>query len=187
MPPIDPGQPAPPFTLRDQHGTRRTLREFRGRPVVLFFYPEDSTPLCTKQACQFRDMHAEFAALGVAVLGISPQDVASKHTFAAEQRLPYPLLADAPGDGGEPPVSLAYGAFGDKNMYGRIVRAMLRTTYLLAPDGTVARRWDRVKTPGHAQAVLDAARALLATDQPAPRSAPRSGKPRARRVRRRTP
>jgi peroxiredoxin Q/BCP len=187
MPPIDPGHPAPPFTLRDQHGHRRILREFRGRPVVLFFYPEDSTPLCTKQACQFRDMHAEFAALGVAVLGISPQDVASKRAFAADQRLPYPLLADVPGDGGEPPVSLAYGAFGDKNMYGRIVRAMLRTTYLIAPDGTVARRWDRVKTPGHAQAVLDAVRALLASGTPAPRSPPRGGKVGLKRPRRRAP
>ncbi|MDX2132240.1 MAG: peroxiredoxin [Planctomycetota bacterium] len=176
---IQPGEAAPDFRLQDQHGKTHALRDFRGRAVVMYFYPEDDTPLCTGQACQFRDHHQDFAHIKTAVLGVSPQDVASKRAFADRHALAFPLLADVPGADGVPPTSAAYGAYGEKNMYGRIVRAMLRTTYLIAPDGTVAKRWDRVKTPGHAAAVLRAATALhagelLATRTPKPpKKAPR--------------
>lgn len=161
---IDVGSPAPGFTLRDASGRRHALADFKGRPVVIYFYPEDDTPLCTAQACQFRDAHAEYAALECQVIGISPDDAAAHAAFAARYNLPFLLLVDDKLPGGEPKVSTLYGAWGDKNMYGNIVRAMLRTTYLIGPDGRVARRWDRVKTPGHADAVLKALKELRAGD-----------------------
>lgn len=159
------GAPAPAFELRDQAGAPHRLTDYRGRAVVLYFYPEDDTRLCTDQACQFRDAHAELASLGVAVLGVSPDDQASHAAFAAKHKLPFTLLVDAKDASGNPGVSLAYGAWGDKNMYGKIVRGMIRTTYLIGPTGLVAARWDRVKTPGHAQKVLEAARSLTADTQ----------------------
>jgi peroxiredoxin Q/BCP len=162
MPLIPPGKPAPAFALKDQHGKSHALKDYRGRALVLYFYPEDNTPLCTAQACQFRDHHPEFAKIKAVVLGVSPQDTASKLAFAEAHALPFTLLADVPDASGTPTTSAAYGAYGEKNMYGKIVRAMLRTTYLIAPDGKVARRWDRVKTPGHALQVLAAAKALHA-------------------------
>lgn len=129
----------------------------------MFFYPEDDTPLCTKEACQFRDLAREFGELQASVVGVSPDDSASHARFAAKQRLGFPLLADVPGKDGVPKVSRAYGAFGEKNMYGKVVTAMLRTTVLITPDGTIARRWPRVKTPGHAEAVLAALSRHLTT------------------------
>lgn len=159
---INPNSIAPNFTLRDAHGERHTLSDFRGRSVVLYFYPEDDTPLCTEQACQFRDHHPDFSKIGCTVIGISPDDEASHADFTGKHRLPFTLLADVPDAKGSPRVSTLYGAFGEKNMYGKAVRAMLRTTYLIGPDGRVVRRWDRVKTPGHAAQVLAAVRALHA-------------------------
>lgn len=160
MPLIEVGQPAPEFSLRDQFGKSRSLSDYRGRTVVIFFYPEDDTPVCTVEACQFRDHHEDFTKIKAVVLGISPQSVDSHKAFADKHALAYTLLVDEPGPGGVPPTCAAYGTWGEKNMYGKLVVGMLRTTYLIAPDGTVARRWDRVKTPGHAQAVLLAAKAL---------------------------
>jgi peroxiredoxin Q/BCP len=165
MPLIDVGRPAPPFSLPDQRGKTRSLSDYQGRAVVLFFYPEDDTPVCTGEACQFRDHHDAFAKIKTVVLGISPQGVDSHKAFADKHGLTYTLLVDEPGPDGVPPMSAAYGTWGEKNMYGRIVVSMLRTTYLIAPDGTVARRWDRVRTPGHAEKVLEAARALHAGEK----------------------
>lgn len=161
MPTIDVGSPAPAFTLRDSEGKKHALADFRGRPVVLYFYPEDDTPLCTTQACQFRDSHPDFSKLNCQVIGISPNDAAAHAAFARKFKLPFLLLVDEKLPNGEPKISTAYGAWGDKNMYGNIVRSMLRTTYLIGPDGKVAHRWDRVKTPGHADKVLAAVRELL--------------------------
>lgn len=165
MPVIEIGDRAPAFTLRDQHNDNRSLAEFRGRPVVIYFYPEDDTPLCTKQACDLRDAHAEIVSLGAAVLGISPDTVDSHAAFAAKFRLPFTLLADVPDSDGTPRVCARYGAWGEKSMYGRTVVGMLRTTYLIDPRGRVARRWDRVKTPGHAQRVLQAVRELAGGEE----------------------
>lgn len=158
MPLIDPGQLAPDFTLRDAADRPVRLSDFAGRLVVLYFYPQDDTPLCTSQACQFRDHASGFAAAGAAVIGVSPDDPASHAAFARKHGLGFTLLADEPISRAnpEPRVCTLYGVWGDKNMYGNIVRGMLRTTYLIGPDRRVIRRWDRVKTPGHAAAVLNA-------------------------------
>lgn len=156
------GSPAPAFTLTDAKGKKHALSDFRGRPLVIYFYPEDDTPLCTKQACQFRDAHPDFSKLGCEVIGISPDDSAAHAAFASKYKLPFLLLVDDKLAGGEPKISTLYGAWGEKNMYGNIVRGMLRTTYLIGPDGKVARRWDRVKTPGHAAKVLAAVKELRA-------------------------
>ncbi len=160
MPLVEIGARAPAFTLRDQNNDQRSLAEFRGRPVVIYFYPEDDTPLCTAQACDLRDAHAGIAALGAAVLGISPDTVESHAAFAKKFGLPFALLADVPDARGTPRVSAKYGAWGEKSMYGRTVVGMLRTTYLIDAQGRVARRWDRVRTPGHAHRVLEAVKAL---------------------------
>lgn len=166
---IDAGRPAPGFCLRNQHGREVELSNFLGKTVVVYFYPEDDTPLCTAQACQFRDHHPGFAAINAVVIGISPQGPGSHDAFARGHGLPFTLLADEPDSAGIPPVSRRYGAWGEKNMYGRIVTGMIRTTYLIGPDGRVARRWDRVKTPGHAAAVLEVARRVAAGEPLAPR------------------
>jgi peroxiredoxin Q/BCP len=155
---IEPGEKAPAFALKDQSGKVRRLSEYRGSMVVMYFYPEDDTPLCTKQACQFRDVSGELKKLGAVVLGISPQDVESKQAFARKFDLSFAVLADDKVTAEGPAVSVAYGAWGEKNMYGRIVRSMRRTTYLIGADGKVIRRWDRVKTPGHGEKVLEAVR-----------------------------
>lgn len=162
MPVVEVGARAPAFSLRDQSGAKRSLAEFRGSPVVIYFYPEDDTPLCTNQACGLRDVHAEMRKLGAEVIGISPDTVESHAAFAEKYSLPFVLLADVPDASGTPKVSAAYGAWGEKNMYGKKLIAMLRTTYLIDASGKVARRWDRVKTPGHAERVLEALKELAA-------------------------
>jgi peroxiredoxin Q/BCP len=161
MPTIDIGQPAPAFSLPDQHGVKHTLKQYRGRPVVIYFYPEDDTPLCTNQACGLRDTHAEFAKLNAAVIGISPDTVESHDAFARKFKLEFTLLADVPDKSGTPRVCEKYGAWGEKNMYGNTVISILRTTYLIDAEGRVAKRWDRVKTPGHAERVLQAVQELV--------------------------
>lgn len=164
MPAIEPGEMAPNFKLQDQFGKTHTLRDYRGRTVVLYFYPEDDTPLCTAQACQFRDHHPDFTKIKAVVLGISPDSVASHSAFVGKHALPFTLLADVRGRDGAPTTCTAFGAWAEKNMYGNKVVGMLRTTYVIDPKGRVARRWDRVKTPGHAAAVLGAVRSLHAGD-----------------------
>jgi peroxiredoxin Q/BCP len=161
MPVVEVGARAPAFTLRDQTGAGRSLSEFRGRPVVIYFYPEDDTPLCTRQACGLRDVHAEMRELGAGVIGISPDTVESHAAFAKKFSLPFILLADVPDAKGTPRVCRKYGVWGEKPMYGKTVIGILRTTYLIDANGRVARRWDRVKTPGHAERVLEAVRALV--------------------------
>lgn len=155
MPLIEPASRAPAFTLPDAEGVRRSLKEFLGVPVVLYFYPKDDTSGCTKEACAFRDLHPEFRRIGAAVLGVSP-DPADRHAaFAAKYDLPFTLLADVPKDG-TPAVCEKYGVWQEKSMYGRRYMGVVRTTYLIDATGTVARRWDRVKVPGHAEEVVAA-------------------------------
>ncbi|MCC6426111.1 MAG: peroxiredoxin [Phycisphaerales bacterium] len=160
MPPIEVGQLAPEFALKDQSGKTRSLSDYRGRIVVIYFYPEDDTPLCTTQACQFRDHHPDFVKVKAAILGVSPQDVESHLAFARHHALPFPLLADVPDASGSPGMCVRYGVWREKNMYGKKVVGMVRTTYLIDAQGRVARRWDSVKTPRHSETVLAAALAL---------------------------
>lgn len=153
--PPDPGQKAPAFTLPDQLGTKHKLTDLRGQWVVLYFYPKDDTSGCTAQACQFRDQQPGFHKLDAAVLGISPQDVKSKAKFAGKLDLNFPILAD---DGAK--VCSKYGVWKEKSMYGRKYMGVVRTTFLIDPKGKVAQRFDKVKVPGHADAVLAALREL---------------------------
>lgn len=162
MPLFDAGTLAPDFALKDQFGKSRALKDYRGRLVVLYFYPEDDTPLCTGQACQFRDHLPDFSKIKAVVIGISPQGVASKRLFADKHALPFVLLADDQLGPKGPKVGVQYGAWGEKNMYGKLVRGMMRTTYLIDATGRIVHRWDRVKTPGHAAKVLAAVKALHA-------------------------
>lgn len=157
MPLIEPGSRAPSFTLPDQSGMPHRLSALKGSPVVLFFYPKDGTPGCTAEACAFRDLTDDFYASGAAVLGISPQNTASKETFARKHDLTFPVLADD-----EAVVCAKYGVWQEKKLYGRSFMGVVRTTYLIRPSGAVHRRWDRVKVPGHAADVLAAVRALSA-------------------------
>lgn len=156
MPLIEVGSKAPAFSLKDQRGTTHTLSDYRGKPLVLYFYPKDDTPGCTTQACDFRDLFPRFEGAGIPVLGVSPDDVASHEAFAAKFDLPFPLLADVPGPDGVPPVCDAYGVWQEKSMYGRSYMGVQRTTYLIDAQGRIAQRWDRVKVPGHVEAVLAA-------------------------------
>jgi len=155
MPLIDPGKKAPAFSLRDQNGKVHRLADYAGQPVVLYFYPKDDTPGCTKEACGFQDNLPRFKAGKAAVLGVSILDEASKARFAGKYNLSFPLLADE-----DHVVAEKYGVWQKKSLYGRSFMGNVRTTYLIDRDGKVAKRWDNVKVDGHAQAVLEAAEEL---------------------------
>ena len=155
MPVLEPGRPAPDFSLPDQHGTVHTLKAYRGRPVVLYFYPKDDTPGCTKEACTFQAALPSFDTSRAVVFGISVLGTASKAKFAKKYALTFPLLADE-----DHAVADRYGAWQQKSMYGRKYMGLARITYLIGPDGTVARRWDSVKPAEHPAEVLAAVQAL---------------------------
>ena len=149
---LETGDKAPAFTLLDQDGAKVSLSSFKGRKVVVYFYPKDDTPGCTKEACQFNENLAAFAAADVAVVGISP-DGAEKHTkFREKYQLDLPLLSDP-----DKSVMAAYGAFGEKMMYGKKVMGVIRSTFLIDEDGIVERAWYSVKADGHAAKVLEVA------------------------------
>jgi peroxiredoxin Q/BCP len=151
MPLIEPGQKAPAFTLKDQDGKTHKLSDYQGRPLVLYFYPKDDTPGCTAEACSFRDNLPRFKSGKAAILGVSILDEASKAKFAGKYDLNFPLLADPDHE-----VAEKYGAWQERSMYGRKFMGVARVTYLIGPDGKVARRWDKVKVEGHADEVLEA-------------------------------
>ncbi|HVC19068.1 MAG TPA: thioredoxin-dependent thiol peroxidase [Vicinamibacterales bacterium] len=155
MPLIDPGRKAPAFALKDQEGKTHRLSGYAGQPVVLYFYPKDDTPGCTKEACAFRDNLPTFDRHRAVVLGVSILDEASKAKFAARHSLTFPLLADA-----DHAVADKYGVWQKKSLYGRSFMGIARTTYLIDAGGRVAKRWDNVKVDGHAEDVLAAVRAL---------------------------
>jgi peroxiredoxin Q/BCP len=155
MPLIEPGKKAPAFSLKDQAGKIQSLGDYAGRPVILYFYPKDDTPGCTTQACAFQDNLPHFGKSKAAVLGVSVLDEKSKAKFADKYSLSFPLLADA-----DHAVSEQYGAWQEKSMYGKKYMGVARITYLIAPDGTVARRWDGVKVNGHAEDVLAAVKSM---------------------------
>ena len=152
---IEPGKKAPAFSLNDQRGKVQRLSDYAGRPVVLYFYPKDDTPGCTKEACAFRDELPHFRTSKAAVLGVSILDEASKKRFADKYDLSFPLLADE-----DHAVAEKYGVWQKKSLYGRSFMGIVRTTYLIDRDGRVAKRWDNVKVDGHADAVLAAVEAL---------------------------
>jgi peroxiredoxin Q/BCP len=151
---LEPGDEAPPFSLSDGAGREVSLGELAGRNVILYFYPRDDTPGCTREACGFRDAWDDLQALGVVVLGVSADDAASHRRFAAKYRLPFPLLAD-PGRR----VMEAYGAYGEKVLYGKKVTGVIRSTVWIGPDGRIRRRWARVANAAtHPAKVLEAVR-----------------------------
>jgi thioredoxin-dependent peroxiredoxin len=152
---IDPGKKAPAFSLPDQEGTKHSLTDYAGRPVVLYFYPKDDTPGCTKESCAFQDNLPKFKKSKAAVLGVSVLNSASKAKFANKYGLTFPLLADE-----DHAVMEKYGVWQEKSMYGKKYMGVARTTYLIGPDGKVVKRWDGVKVDGHAEDVLAAVQQL---------------------------
>lgn len=152
---IEPGKKPPAFGLKDQHGKTHRLSDYAGRPVILYFYPKDDTSGCTKEACAFQDTLPRFKKSQAAVFGVSILDEASKARFASKYDVSFPLLADA-----DHAVAEKYGVWQKKSLYGRSFMGIARTTYLIDRDGKVARRWDKVKVDGHAEAVAAAVDAL---------------------------
>jgi thioredoxin-dependent peroxiredoxin len=148
---IDPGRKAPSFSLKDQQGQVHKLSDYAGRPVVLYFYPKDDTPGCTKETCEFQALLPKLAPAKAAVLGVSILDEKSKAKFANKYGVTFPLLADP-----EHEVAEKYGVWQEKSRYGRKYMGIARTTYLIGPDGKVLQRWDNVKVDGHAEAVAEA-------------------------------
>ncbi|HZF11919.1 MAG TPA: thioredoxin-dependent thiol peroxidase [Thermoanaerobaculia bacterium] len=152
---VEEGAAAPDFTLPADDGSTVHLAALRGRPVVLYFYPKDDTPGCTKEACSFRDRSADLAAHGAVVLGVSPDDAASHGRFRDKFHLNFPLLADV-----DHQVAERYGAWREKNMYGKTSLGIQRSTFLLDRDGKVRKVWKRVAVDGHDEEVLKALEAL---------------------------
>lgn len=148
---IDVGKKAPAFTLKDQTGETHKLSDYAGRQVVLYFYPKDDTPGCTAESCAFRDNLPKFTKGRAAILGVSILDENSKAKFAKKYDLNFPLLADADHE-----VADKYGVWQKKMRYGRSYMGIVRTTYLIGPDGKVEKRWDKVNVEGHAEEVLAA-------------------------------
>ncbi len=148
---IEEGQAAPDFTLPSDTGQEVKLSGLRGKPVVLYFYPKDDTPGCTKEACAFRDRSADLKDQGAVVLGVSPDDMASHGKFRDKYSLNFPLLAD---DGHE--VAERYGAWREKNMYGKTSMGIQRATFLIDREGTVRKVWKKVNVDGHDEEVLKA-------------------------------
>lgn len=147
---LEPGRRAPSFTLPDQDGRKVSLADFAGSPVVVYFYPADDTPGCTKEACQFNANLRAFDRAGVAVVGVSPDDAASHRAFRTKYKLRFPLLSDT-----DHKVMERYGAWGEKTMYGRKTTGVIRSTLLVGDDGKVQRAWYGVRADGHAAKVLE--------------------------------
>jgi peroxiredoxin Q/BCP len=144
-----PGDLAPDFEGPTQTGEALRLSDLRGQPVALYFYPEDDTPGCTKQACNLRDHYGALLAAGVAVVGVSPDDAASHEHFAEKYTLPFPLVADPDRE-----IVNRYGVWGERNRYGIKTIGLKRTTFLLGPDGRVLHVFKKPNTSGHAEEIL---------------------------------
>jgi peroxiredoxin Q/BCP len=149
------GSPAPDFTLPGDNASEISLAGYRGQPVVLYFYPKDNTSGCTKEAVAFNELIEQFGAAGVAVVGVSPDPVTSHDKFKAKFELAFPLAADEKTE-----VANAYGVWVEKSMYGKKYMGVERSTFLIDKDGNIAKIWRKVKVPGHAEKVLEAAKAL---------------------------
>lgn len=146
---LEEGTVAPEFTLEDQNGEEHNLRDYRGQWVLIYFYPKDDTPGCTKEACMIRDVFPDFGKLTIQVFGISRDSVRSHKKFAEKYNLPFPLLADI-----EEKVVSAYGVLGEKTMFGKKYKGVLRTSFLVNPDGIIQKVYRKVKPEVHATQVL---------------------------------
>ncbi|MFH1807548.1 MAG: thioredoxin-dependent thiol peroxidase [Pseudomonadota bacterium] len=152
---IQEGKPAPAFSLVDSQGKTHRLADYRGQQVILYFYPRDNTPGCTKEACGFRDLQTGLAALNAVVLGVSPDGAAAHEKFVADFGLPFTLLSDP-----EHKVMQSYGAWGEKTLYGKKTTGVIRSTVWIGADGRVKRHWKKVaKAEAHPQQVLEALQA----------------------------
>ncbi len=149
---LAPGSKAPAFTLPDAEGNKVSLSDFAGQRVVVYFYPRDDTPGCTKEACQFNDALSQFEGLGIPVIGISPDKQAAHVKFRDKYGLQFPLLSDP-----DHKVMEKYGAYGEKMMYGKATTGVIRSTFLIDEKGKIARAWYSVKADGHAAKVLEEA------------------------------
>ena len=147
---------APEFTLPDQNDNEVALKSFRGKYVVLFFYPRADTPGCTIEACEFRDSYKKMQKTGAVLLGISPDLPKAQKKFEEKYSLPFTLLGDA-----EKKVSNAYGVVKEKNMYGKKVMGVARTTFIIGPDGKIEHIFEKVKPEGHAEEVLEYLKAAM--------------------------
>ena len=149
---IEEGKKAPAFTLKDADGNKVSLKDFQGTDVILYFYPRDDTPGCTKEACGFRDLWKKIQKQGATVIGVSPDGPEAHQKFAAKYKLPFTLLCDP-----DRKVMEKYGAFGEKMMYGKKTKGVIRSTVWIGPDGKVKRHWARVpKAEAHPAKVLEA-------------------------------
>lgn len=149
--PISSGIPAPDFELLDDTNTPRKLSDYRGKNIVLYFYPADDTPGCTKEACNFRDDYAAYEKANVAILGVSPDDVTSHAQFKEKFQLPFPLLAD---EGHK--VSGLYGVWGPKKSFGKEYHGVIRTTFLIDENGKIVKVFENVRPAEHSVEVLSA-------------------------------
>jgi peroxiredoxin Q/BCP len=150
--PIEEGKTAPAFTLPDQNGNKVSLKDLAGKNLILYFYPKDDTPGCTKEACGFRDGWKELQKLGAVVLGVSADGAESHKKFISKYKLPFTLLSDS-----DRKVMEKYGAWGEKMMYGKKTVGVIRSTVWIGPDGKVKRHWARVpKADEHPEKVLEA-------------------------------
>ncbi len=148
---IQEGERAPDFALKDADGKMWTLADFRGKTVVLYFYPKDNTPGCTTEACSFRDRYEEFKKRGVEVVGVSADSEKSHKSFAEKQNLPFLLLSDP-----EKKTIEAYGALGERKLYGRTFLGILRSTFIIDGEGIVRKVFPKVTPAGHAEEILAA-------------------------------
>jgi peroxiredoxin Q/BCP len=146
---LEPGVKAPAFTLLNQNGQKVALKDFIGTRVVVYFYPADDTPGCTKEACQFNSELLAFKKLNVSVLGISPDDAAAHVAFRSKYSLTFDLLSDP-----DKKVMAKYGAFGEKMLYGKVVQGVIRSTFVVGPTGTIEHAWYAVHADGHPARVL---------------------------------
>jgi peroxiredoxin Q/BCP len=149
--PISAGVPAPDFTLQDDMDTTRSLSDYRGQPLVLYFYPKDDTPGCTTEACNFRDDYSAYQQAGVTILGISPDTPKSHAKFKAKFGLPFPLLADV-----DHKICELYGVWGRKKLMGKEYDGVFRTTFIIDAQGKIARVFENVKPAEHSAEVLEA-------------------------------